>query len=78
MRSDGLRIDGPTALHVPRVSATDDPGEVGVVDVVMLCVEPALDAALGMRWRWGQDCRWPRCWAARRAHCRPTTRAVSG
>ena len=47
MRSDGLRIEGPTALHVPRVSATDDPGEVGVVDVVMLCVKPALDAALG-------------------------------
>ena len=39
MRSDGLRIEGPTALHVPRVSATDDPGEVGVVDVVMLCVK---------------------------------------
>ena len=39
MRSDGLRIEGPTALHVPRVSATDDPAEVGVVDVVMLCVK---------------------------------------
>lgn len=39
MRSDGLRIEGPTALHVPRVSATDVPAEVGVVDVVMLCVK---------------------------------------
>ena len=39
MRSDGLRIEGPTALHLARVSATDDPGEVGVVDVVMLCVK---------------------------------------
>jgi len=39
MRSDGLRIEGPTALHMPRVSATHDPGEVGVVDVVMLCVK---------------------------------------
>ena len=38
MRSDGLRIEGPTALHVARVSATDDPGEVGVVDVVMLVI----------------------------------------
>ena len=39
MRSDGLRIEGPTALQVARVSATDDPAEVGVVDVVMLCVK---------------------------------------
>ena len=39
MRSDGLRIEGPTALHVPRVSATDVPAEVDVVDVVMLCVK---------------------------------------
>ena len=38
MRSDGLRIEGPTALHVARVSATDDPGEVGGVDVVMLVI----------------------------------------
>ena len=39
MRNDGLRIEGPTALHLARVSATDDPAEVGVVDVVMLCVK---------------------------------------
>ena len=39
MRSDGLRIEGPAALHLARVSATDDPAEVGVVDVVMLCVK---------------------------------------
>jgi 2-dehydropantoate 2-reductase len=39
MRSQGLRIEGPGALHIPRVNATDDPGEVGVVDFVMLCVK---------------------------------------
>jgi 2-dehydropantoate 2-reductase len=26
-------------MHIPRVNATDDPGEVGVVDFVMLCVK---------------------------------------
>jgi 2-dehydropantoate 2-reductase len=39
MQSEGLRIEGPTAIHVPCVSATHDPGEIGVVDVVMLCVK---------------------------------------
>lgn len=39
MRADGLRIEGPTPIHVPRVSATDKPGEVGVADVVMVCVK---------------------------------------
>lgn len=39
LRSQGLRVEGPTALHIPRVNATDDPGEIGVVDVVMLCVK---------------------------------------
>ena len=39
MRRDGLRVEGATALHLQRVSATDDPAEVGVVDVVMLCVK---------------------------------------
>ena len=29
----------PDAIHIPRVNATDDPGEVGVVDFVMLCVK---------------------------------------
>ena len=47
MRSAGLRIDGPEPIHIARVSATDDPAEVGVVDLVMFCVklwdtEPAL------------------------------------
>jgi len=39
MRSQGLRVEGSAAIHIPRVHATDDPGEVGVVDVVMLCVK---------------------------------------
>lgn len=47
MRTQGLRIEGPASIHLPRVNATDDPAEVGVVDLVMLCVklwdtEPAL------------------------------------
>ncbi len=39
MRGQGLRIEGPVPLHVQKVNATDDPGEVGVVDVVMLGVK---------------------------------------
>jgi 2-dehydropantoate 2-reductase len=39
MRSDGLRIEGPEPLHVARVQATDNPAEIGVVDVVMLGVK---------------------------------------
>ncbi len=39
MRSEGLRIEGPDAIVLPRVNATDNPGELGTVDVVMLCVK---------------------------------------
>jgi 2-dehydropantoate 2-reductase len=39
MRADGLRIEGPEPVHVPRVQATDDPAEIGPVDLVMLCVK---------------------------------------
>jgi len=39
MRSQGLRIEGPTPMHIARVNATDDPGEIGAVEVVMLCVK---------------------------------------
>src|SRR4051812_5809893 len=39
MRSDGLRIEGPEPLHVPKVNATDDPRTAGVMDVVMLGVK---------------------------------------
>jgi 2-dehydropantoate 2-reductase len=39
MRSGGLRIEGPEPLHVAPVHATDNPAEIGVADVVMLCVK---------------------------------------
>jgi len=39
MRSEGLRIEGPEPMHLPQVQATDQPAEVGVADVVMLCVK---------------------------------------
>ncbi|WP_216919500.1 2-dehydropantoate 2-reductase [Synechococcus sp. CCAP 1479/9] len=39
IRSDGLRIEGPDPFHIARVSATDDPHEIGTVDVVLLCVK---------------------------------------
>ena len=39
MRAGGLRIEGPEPIHVTDLSATDDPRDVGVVDVVMLCVK---------------------------------------
>ncbi len=39
MRDDGLRINGPQPMHVPRVNATDDARSVGSVDLVMLCVK---------------------------------------
>ena len=31
MRSEGLRIEGPETMHLPRVQATDQPAEVGIV-----------------------------------------------
>ena len=39
MRSHGLRVEGPIAIHIPRVNATDNPHDIGVADVVMLCVK---------------------------------------
>jgi len=39
MRDDGLRIEGPAAIHLPRVHATDDPADIGVVDFVLLGVK---------------------------------------
>lgn len=39
MRGEGLRVEGPEPIHITRVNATDDPGEVGIVDFVMLCVK---------------------------------------
>ena len=39
MRAEGLRVEGPEPLHLPRVNATDDPREAGVVDFVLVCVK---------------------------------------
>jgi 2-dehydropantoate 2-reductase len=40
MRRDGLRVDGgPDPFHLARVRATDDPREIGAVDLVMVCVK---------------------------------------
>lgn len=39
MRAEGLRIDGPRPLHLPKVQATDDVAGIGVADVVWLCVK---------------------------------------
>jgi 2-dehydropantoate 2-reductase len=39
MREDGLRIEGPEPMHVPRVSATDDARSIGTADLVMLGVK---------------------------------------
>src|SRR5437764_1103819 len=40
MRRDGLRIDGGTdPFHLDQVRVTDDPGEIGPVDLVMVCVK---------------------------------------
>jgi 2-dehydropantoate 2-reductase len=40
MRRDGLRVDGgPEPFHLEHVHATEDPGEIGSVDLVMVCVK---------------------------------------
>ena len=39
MRSEGLAIEGPEPMHLAQVHATDDPREIGAVDLVMLCVK---------------------------------------
>jgi 2-dehydropantoate 2-reductase len=39
MRADGLRVEGPAPIHVPKVSVTDEPHQIGPVDLVMVCVK---------------------------------------
>lgn len=39
LRRNGLRILGADAVHVPEVTATDTPEEIGVVDAVLFCVK---------------------------------------
>jgi 2-dehydropantoate 2-reductase len=39
MQAQGLRIEGPEPMHLPRVNASDDPRTIGPVDLVMFCVK---------------------------------------
>jgi len=39
MREHGLRIEGSNGVHLPHVNATDDPGEIGVVDFILIGVK---------------------------------------
>jgi 2-dehydropantoate 2-reductase len=40
MRERGLAIEGgPNPIHLPKVSATDDPSTIGPADAVMFCVK---------------------------------------
>ncbi len=39
LRSEGLRIEGPEPIHLPRVRAVEDPAEAGPQDVVMFGVK---------------------------------------
>lgn len=39
MNRDGLRIEGPEPIHVKDIHATDNPADIGVADLVMLCVK---------------------------------------
>jgi 2-dehydropantoate 2-reductase len=50
MRRDGLRIEGaPEPFHLEHVDATDDPGEIGSVDLVMVCVKLLWDTDAALR-----------------------------
>jgi 2-dehydropantoate 2-reductase len=33
MKSEGLRVEGPEPIRIPQVNASEDPGEVGVVEL---------------------------------------------
>src|SRR3954453_19119139 len=58
MRGEGLRVEGPEPLHIARVSATDDPSQVGVVDLVMFCVKLwDTETALQQIRRWSAPAR---------------------
>lgn len=39
LRESGLRVSGAETVHVPRVQATDDPREIGAVELVLFCVK---------------------------------------
>src|SRR4030095_2356907 len=39
MRRDGIRVEGPEPMHVPKVNATDNPADVGTGGFVLLGVK---------------------------------------
>jgi 2-dehydropantoate 2-reductase len=39
MQQNGIAIEGPKPLHVPKVQATDNPSTIGPVDLVLFCVK---------------------------------------
>ena len=39
MQRDGLALEGPDPLHLPKVKATSDPATIGPVDLVLFCVK---------------------------------------
>src|SRR5205085_1091008 len=39
MRSQGLTIEGPAPLHLPKVQATNDPSSIGSADFVLVAVK---------------------------------------
>jgi len=39
MRSQGLTVEGPVPLHLPKVQATDDPSSIGPADFVLVGVK---------------------------------------
>lgn len=39
MRTQGLTIEGPVPLHLPKVQATDDPSSIGTADFVLIGVK---------------------------------------
>lgn len=39
MRSKGLTVSGAESLHLPEIVATDAPGDIGAVDIILFCVK---------------------------------------
>src|SRR4051794_29401234 len=39
MRAGGLAVEGPEPIRLPRVNATEDPGTIGPVDIVLFSVK---------------------------------------
>ena len=61
--ADGLRIESPLGdLHLPDITATDDPGEAGPVDTVLFLVKlyDTEQAAGAMARCWGRTLPWRR------------------